>query len=443
MNCKDTAQLLSVYLDGELSAAERDLVQQHLNACPACRKELQELEQTIKLVRQIRPAELREDFLPGIRNRLAAQRSERPAAIRILSMPQVRMALAASAVLCICVYAILVTDKGQPAVEYQYTQPVEEAKEDIAGKPADIPLPAAMPAQITAPVALKAAGTEKAAAKALDKKPESPELRALTRATDAATENAPAAADRKGAAELPATARADYRPDIQPAAESNGRLWVGGKNAGIRRGEPSETVAPASVQPQAMSEPLEETVVNAARESDQVNVLSCTPVPAAGGMVEQEYEITPVLTVAKSPPPAGPAAASRTENLRKREVSFARKITTAGEDRESGESMRLITITGADSNRIAAVIRRFDIAAPESDSCMTGAAAKSMDDSKDQAAASTPAMVRIAASDYNSLIAELRKHGKVKDSEGFGDSSAGPGSGQQGHSITLRIVIVP
>lgn len=41
MNCKELEALLDPYLDGELDAAQRSLVEQHLPGCPDCRRRLE------------------------------------------------------------------------------------------------------------------------------------------------------------------------------------------------------------------------------------------------------------------------------------------------------------------------------------------------------------------------------------------------------------------
>ena len=43
MNCKELQDLLSPYLDGELDAAQRGAVEQHLGDCPDCKRELANL----------------------------------------------------------------------------------------------------------------------------------------------------------------------------------------------------------------------------------------------------------------------------------------------------------------------------------------------------------------------------------------------------------------
>ena len=50
---QQVSQLLSAYLDGQMDARERYLVEQHLSTCSACRHELESLRQTVRLLRQL------------------------------------------------------------------------------------------------------------------------------------------------------------------------------------------------------------------------------------------------------------------------------------------------------------------------------------------------------------------------------------------------------
>ena len=50
---KQVAELLSAYIDGQVSAGERALVERHLAACPACTRELAALRLTVRMLRQL------------------------------------------------------------------------------------------------------------------------------------------------------------------------------------------------------------------------------------------------------------------------------------------------------------------------------------------------------------------------------------------------------
>lgn len=50
MDCKQCAENLTAYLDGELSAADSERVQSHLGFCPTCSEELRGLRETVNFV---------------------------------------------------------------------------------------------------------------------------------------------------------------------------------------------------------------------------------------------------------------------------------------------------------------------------------------------------------------------------------------------------------
>jgi len=51
MRCARVRKLMSRYLDGELRTSEKFFVSRHINTCPACRRELDELQAAMKLIR--------------------------------------------------------------------------------------------------------------------------------------------------------------------------------------------------------------------------------------------------------------------------------------------------------------------------------------------------------------------------------------------------------
>lgn len=68
MRCYDARNLLSEYLDDELSGPQRDTVQHHLAECAACRSEYEELRRTFGIIhslpRQEPVFELWQEFAP-------------------------------------------------------------------------------------------------------------------------------------------------------------------------------------------------------------------------------------------------------------------------------------------------------------------------------------------------------------------------------------------
>lgn len=70
ISCEQISPLLSAYLDGELSRAERESVEWHLRECEACRSELRELEQAKRFTLQLGevqpPLSLRERIMARV-----------------------------------------------------------------------------------------------------------------------------------------------------------------------------------------------------------------------------------------------------------------------------------------------------------------------------------------------------------------------------------------
>lgn len=71
MNCDGVRELLSAYVDGELSSGELLRVEQHLRRCPVCAEEVDALRQAIALVGALEEVELPAGFREGLRARLA------------------------------------------------------------------------------------------------------------------------------------------------------------------------------------------------------------------------------------------------------------------------------------------------------------------------------------------------------------------------------------
>lgn len=72
MNCDGVRDLLSAYLDGELSPGELLRVEQHLRRCHACADEVDSLRQTIALVNSLDEVEVPASFHVGLHERLVA-----------------------------------------------------------------------------------------------------------------------------------------------------------------------------------------------------------------------------------------------------------------------------------------------------------------------------------------------------------------------------------
>ncbi|ATW23778.1 anti-sigma factor family protein [Candidatus Formimonas warabiya] len=70
MNCLDIQDLLSPYLDDVLTSEEILMVENHLEGCPSCRKDLAELKETVALIQSIPEVPLPSDFSDQIHDLL-------------------------------------------------------------------------------------------------------------------------------------------------------------------------------------------------------------------------------------------------------------------------------------------------------------------------------------------------------------------------------------
>lgn len=79
MKCHEAREFFSPYLDGELTPAEINILERHLERCPACRRELsrwQELSQTLQGLAA--PVTAPPDFAAAVAARVAARQQPRP-----------------------------------------------------------------------------------------------------------------------------------------------------------------------------------------------------------------------------------------------------------------------------------------------------------------------------------------------------------------------------
>lgn len=66
MNCHRISNLLSAYIDGELTGMEMLDIRRHIDQCPTCREELEQVRAVKRMVGRLKTAEPRPDFAAGI-----------------------------------------------------------------------------------------------------------------------------------------------------------------------------------------------------------------------------------------------------------------------------------------------------------------------------------------------------------------------------------------
>ena len=79
MDCKQCAEDLTAFLDGELSAADSERVRSHLGSCPSCSHELGSLQETANFVEtHTRTLELRPGSWNLVRARITTENAPAP-----------------------------------------------------------------------------------------------------------------------------------------------------------------------------------------------------------------------------------------------------------------------------------------------------------------------------------------------------------------------------
>jgi hypothetical protein len=138
------------HLDGCLDAARVQDLNAHLADCEACRREWDELRQTVTLIRGLKPLAPPADLVASVHQRLAAPQPTRLAVFwRVLNLPQTRVALAASVVILVGFYGWRTLPISPVAPEAFAPSVCRMASTPAADTPADAPVETVAPAVYT------------------------------------------------------------------------------------------------------------------------------------------------------------------------------------------------------------------------------------------------------------------------------------------------------
>lgn len=165
ISCERAWELLSLQLDGALSPQEEQELEEHLESCPACRKERRELAQMNQALRGLGEVQAPADFTQRVMDQVRTESQEMPKVVHLRRRPQVRalVGLAACALICIGIYRVIpqgsnlssgmVTSSQEPAPAGT-PQPEEGADRSVrdAGQQSDPSQPQEDPAQAPAAV---------------------------------------------------------------------------------------------------------------------------------------------------------------------------------------------------------------------------------------------------------------------------------------------------
>ena len=151
MRCHDICENLSAYIDGMLDQADASLVEQHLEFCPGCKAEYDDLLATVELIRGLPEVEMPPGFRDELKKRLITagsfENAPKPAARKLFGGRWVGM-LAAAAVIFITVgvTALWYDEKGMlpfPGFGDQVATESELAQNQVADRANDSGDPAA------------------------------------------------------------------------------------------------------------------------------------------------------------------------------------------------------------------------------------------------------------------------------------------------------------
>ena len=81
MTCEEVRELLSSYIDGELTSDTQRVVEEHVASCDSCKTELAGLRLTIQLVRSLEEVEVPEGFRAGLMAKVRAEATARQAGL--------------------------------------------------------------------------------------------------------------------------------------------------------------------------------------------------------------------------------------------------------------------------------------------------------------------------------------------------------------------------
>jgi hypothetical protein len=155
-------ELLSPFLDDELSSREREQVQRHLEECADCRRRLDALRRTVHFARSLDPVKVPEGFQTQVRARLRATGPTLP--VRWVPRWSWSVAAVAAAVLLVGVFSVNLLREMRPVGQVAREAPSLQAP---AGRQAQPPLVDVRKIVRTAELALNVDGFDETAARLL------------------------------------------------------------------------------------------------------------------------------------------------------------------------------------------------------------------------------------------------------------------------------------
>ena len=126
MNCKKIKKLLQLYLDNALTFGEKQMVEEHLKECPACRAELKSFSSIVQMVKSLPEVSTPPDFTENLMSKISQiKEKEREKIIpawqislkNLWNVPRYRYGFAAAlttAVVCFFAFTFLFNPSSLP-----------------------------------------------------------------------------------------------------------------------------------------------------------------------------------------------------------------------------------------------------------------------------------------------------------------------------------------
>jgi len=115
MICSDVQDQLSAYMDKMLSVAQMKAIDEHLSHCPDCRRELEQLEETVALLHQLGEVEPPPDLTEAIINTIQSSAKKDRGRISIWRRLQGRKSLGGLIAVAACLLIVaVVVGQGFP-----------------------------------------------------------------------------------------------------------------------------------------------------------------------------------------------------------------------------------------------------------------------------------------------------------------------------------------
>jgi hypothetical protein len=135
MVCKDIEQKIPAYLEDALSPQEKGIVEEHLALCPQCKKAIEDLKKTGKLVREMEEVEPPPWFTQKIMSRVREEAKQKESIFRKCFYPlHVKIPIQALTMVLIAVLAVQIYRVGEPEMKVLVAPPatVFEARKEPA-----------------------------------------------------------------------------------------------------------------------------------------------------------------------------------------------------------------------------------------------------------------------------------------------------------------------